>query len=49
LSDEVPDPEILAAIAEALEALNESHPALILEITAAIHAPWGAGARKSLA
>jgi hypothetical protein len=37
-SDEAPDPEILAAIAEALEALNQTQPALILEITAAIHA-----------
>jgi hypothetical protein len=37
--DEAPDPEILAAILEALEALNQTQPALVLEITAAIHAP----------
>jgi hypothetical protein len=34
-SDEAPDLEILAAIAEALDALNQTQPALILEITAA--------------
>ena len=42
-----PDPEVLAAIAEALEALNQTHPALILEITAAIHAR--SGGRKEIA
>jgi hypothetical protein len=44
-SDEAPDPEILAAIAEALEALNKTEQALILEITAAIQAP-GHGRKK---
>jgi hypothetical protein len=46
-SDDAPDPEILGAIAEALEALNQTQPALILEITAAIHAPGGG--RKKMA
>jgi hypothetical protein len=44
-SDEALDPEILAAIAEALEALNETDSALILEITEAIQAP-GRGRKK---
>jgi hypothetical protein len=45
--DEAADPAILAAIADALESLNQTHPALILEITAAIH---GAGrGRKKMA
>jgi hypothetical protein len=44
-SDEAPDPEILAAIAEALEALNETDPDLILEITEAIQEP-GHGRKK---
>ena len=44
-SDAPPDPAILAAIADALEALNETAPALILEITAAIQAP-GRGRKK---
>ena len=38
-SDDAPQPEILAAIAEALEALNQTQPALILEIITTIHAP----------
>jgi hypothetical protein len=38
-SDDAPKPEILAAIAETLEVLNQTQPALILEIIAAIHAP----------
>jgi hypothetical protein len=42
-----PDPEILAAIAEALEALNQAQPEMILEIVAAIHAPGGR--RKKMA
>jgi hypothetical protein len=46
-SDDVPDPEILAAITEALEALNQTQPALILEITEAIHARGGG--RKKMA
>jgi len=41
LSDDAPDPEILAAIADARDALNQTQPALILEITAAIHARGG--------
>jgi hypothetical protein len=36
-----PDPEILAAITTALDALNQVQPAIILEITAAIQAPGG--------
>ena len=44
-SDDAPDPEILAAIAEALDALNQTQPALILEITEAIRAP-GRGRKK---
>jgi hypothetical protein len=44
-SDQAPDPEVLAAIAETLEALNQKQPAFILEITAAIHAP-GRGRKK---
>jgi hypothetical protein len=46
-SDDDPDPEILAAITEALEALNQTRPALILEITEAIHARGGG--RKKMA
>jgi hypothetical protein len=42
---DAPDPEILAAITAAFEALNQTQPALILEITAAIHAP-GSGRKK---
>jgi hypothetical protein len=38
-NDDAPDPKILAAIADALDALNQSQPALILEITEAIRAP----------
>lgn len=45
--DDAPDPKILAAIAEALEALNQTQPALILEITSAIHARGGG--RKKMA
>jgi hypothetical protein len=37
--DEAPDPEILAGVAEALKALNQTQPTLILEITAAIRSP----------
>jgi hypothetical protein len=44
-SDDAPNPGILAAIADALEALNQTQPALVLEITAAIHAP-GHGRKK---
>ena len=44
-SEGAPDPEILAAIAEALEALNQTQPALILEITAALRGP-GRGRKK---
>jgi hypothetical protein len=46
-SDGAPDPEILAAVTEALEALNQTQPALILEITSAIHARGGG--RKKIA
>jgi hypothetical protein len=44
-SDEAPDPEILAAITEALQALKQTQSALILEIVAAIQAP-GRGRKK---
>jgi hypothetical protein len=44
-SDDDPDPEILAAITDALESLNATQPALILEITRAIHAA-GRGRKK---
>jgi hypothetical protein len=44
-SDDTPDPEILAAIADALDALNQTQSALILEITEAIRAP-GRGRKK---
>ena len=37
--DDASDPEILAAITDALEALNQTQPALIIEMLAAIHAP----------
>jgi hypothetical protein len=40
-SDNAPEPEILAAIAQALEALNETQPALIIEITEAIRSRGG--------
>ena len=43
--DDTPNPEVLAAITEALEALNSTQPSLILEITAAIHAP-GRGRKR---
>jgi hypothetical protein len=45
LSDDDPNPEILAAIAEALEALNQTQPVLVLEITNAIRAR-GRGRKK---
>ena len=45
MDSDAPDPEILAANAEAFEALNQTRPALILEVTAAIRAP-GRGRRK---
>jgi len=45
MESDAPDPEILAAIYEALDALNQTQPALILEIVAAIHAP-GRGRKK---
>ena len=44
-SDDTPDPDIIAAIADALEVLNETDPALISEITEAIHGP-GRGHKK---
>jgi hypothetical protein len=43
--DDAPDPDVLAAIADALEALSDTQPALILEITEAIRAP-GRGPKK---
>ena len=46
-SDDAPDPEVLAAIAEALNALNQTQPSLIFEITEAIHARGGG--RKKMA
>jgi hypothetical protein len=44
-SDDAPNPEVLAAIADALDALNETQPDLILEITEAIQAP-GRGRKR---
>ena len=45
MSDDAPDPDIIAAITDAVEALNETQPDLIVEITEAIRAP-GRGRKK---